>query len=132
MIVRTLADIGNDPLRDVAGEGWRSRRLLLAGDKMGFSLHDTLIPAGTALSLWYRNHLEAVYCIAGKGSVTAEADGVPHAIEPGTLYALDQNDKHVLQAEEELRLVCVFNPPCVGREAHDETGAYPLPAADET
>ena len=45
MIVRTLDEIrGTD--RDVAGEGWRSRRLLLAADRMGFSMHDTTVAAG--------------------------------------------------------------------------------------
>jgi L-ectoine synthase len=25
-----------------------------------------------------------------------------------------------------VRTVCVFNPPCTGREVHDENGVYPL------
>ena len=53
-------------------------------------------------------------------------DGTEYRIEPGTVYALDQHDEHVLLAETELRLVCVFNPPLVGPEVHDDTRGYPL------
>jgi L-ectoine synthase len=42
------------------------------------------------------------------------------------MYALSGNEKHILIAEEEMRMVCVFNPPLVGQETHDENGVYPL------
>jgi hypothetical protein len=32
-------------------------------------------------------------------------------IRPGTVYALDQHNKHVLRATTRLRMVCVFNRP---------------------
>ena len=112
--------------RDVKGPGWRSTRLLLKQDGMGFSVHETIIPAGEELHLHYKNHLEAVYCIAGKGSVKDLATGETHAIHPGIIYALNENDKHILTAEETLRFVCVFNPPLTGAEVHDADGAYPL------
>jgi L-ectoine synthase len=95
---------------------------------MGFSLHDTIIRAGTTTRMWYRHHLEAVYCIEGRGSLESEQDGRTFAIEPGTLYALDAHDRHVLRAETDLRLVCVFNPPLVGDETHGPDGAYPAAA----
>jgi L-ectoine synthase len=28
-------------------------------------------------------------------------------------------------------MVCVFNPPCTGREVHDENGVYPLLVEDD-
>ena len=124
MIVRNLDQL-EGANRVVSGPTWTSRRLLLAGDKMGFSLHDTIIGAGTRTHMRYGNHLEAVYCIAGRGTVTT-MDGTVYPIEPGTVYALDQHDEHVLVAESELRLVCVFNPALVGPEVHDETRGYPL------
>ncbi len=130
MIVRSLAEIENTP-RDVAGPTWRSRRLLLEADGLGFSMHDTLIHAGTTTEMEYRHHLEAVYCVAGRGSVTV-VGGETFAIEPGTVYALDRHDRHVLVAEETLRLVCVFNPPLTGRETHDESGSYPRSTEEET
>ena len=56
MIARTLDEVlGTD--RDVQGDGWHSRRLLVRSDGMGFSLHDTLVEAGAELELEYRNHL---------------------------------------------------------------------------
>ena len=45
------------------------------------------------------------------------------------MYALDKHDKHILRANTEMRLVCVFNPPLKGKEVHDSSGAYP-PDAD--
>jgi ectoine hydroxylase len=124
VIVRHLSDIlGTN--RDVSAETWRSRRLLLAADRMGFSMHDTLIHAGTETRMCYRNHLEAVYCVAGRGSIEVLATGEVFPISDGTLYALDAHDEHILRAESELRLICVFNPPLIGNEVHDATGAYP-------
>lgn len=111
--------------RDVDTTNWRSRRLLLAEDGMGFSLHDTVIRAGTRTSMWYRNHLEAVYCIEGEGEIEESDTGVVHQLRAGTCYALDKHDRHVLHARTQMRMVCVFNPPVTGREVHDESGAYP-------
>jgi L-ectoine synthase len=129
MIVRSLTQIEGTE-RDVEGPTWRSRRLLLHGDGMGFSLHDTLIHAGTSTEMEYRNHLEAVYCVEGRGSVTV-IGGESYTIRPGTLYALDRHDRHVLVAEETLRLLCVFNPPLSGTETHDSSGSYPLESPSE-
>lgn len=124
MIVRRLDALGADDT--VSAETWISRRLLLAKDRMGFSMHDTLLKAGTSTPMHYQNHLEAVYCIEGTGHIEDHATGEVHAIAPGTLYALDQHDVHTLTAETQLRMVCVFNPPVVGPETHDASGAYPL------
>jgi L-ectoine synthase len=125
MKIRRLADlVGTDA--DVETETWRSRRLLLAGDEMGFSMHDTVLFAGTETRMHYQNHLEAVYCIEGRAELEDVATGERHELEPGTLYALDHHDVHVLRAHTDFRCVCVFNPPVTGREVHDENGVYPL------
>ncbi|MBY5162853.1 ectoine synthase [Salsipaludibacter albus] len=127
MIVRTLADTtGTD--RETVADTWTSRRLLLADDRMGFSLHDTVLHAGTSTAMWYRNHVEAVYCIAGAGRLEDHETGEVHRIEAGTVYALDQHDRHTLHADTDLRMVCVFNPPVTGDETHDDDGAYPAPS----
>jgi L-ectoine synthase len=128
MIVRHLKDI-IDSENDVDTPQWRSRRLLLAKEGMGFSLHDTLIKANEDLHLWYKHHLEAVYCIEGEGEIEDCASGMIHAIRPGTVYALDQHDQHILRANKgvQMRMVCVFNPPVTGREVHDKDGAYAPP-----
>ena len=127
MIVRKLAEIKNSK-RDVQAENgnWSSRRFLLKDCGMGFSLHDTTIYAGTETLIWYKNHLEAVYCVAGRGEVEVIETGEKFQIEDGTMYALNNNEKHYLRAFEDMRMVCVFNPPLTGNEVHDEEGAYPL------
>jgi L-ectoine synthase len=129
MIVRSLDDIEGTE-RDVAAENWTSRRMLLAQDGMGFSLHDTVIRPGTETLIWYRHHLEAVYCIEGEGEVEVLETGVTYPISAGTMYALDGNEKHLLRARTQMRMVCVFNPPLNGREVHDEEGVYPAAVSD--
>lgn len=125
MIVRRIDEMeGTD--RTVSAETWTSRRLLLADDGMGFSMHDTILHAGTKTPMWYRNHVEAVYCIEGKGEIHDLETDERHPIGPGTIYALDRNDRHVLEAVERLRMVCVFRPALVGPETHDADGSYPL------
>jgi len=127
VIVRTLQAAEHTDRR-VVTPNWESVRLLLASDAMGFSLHVTTIHAGTTTPMCYRNHLEAVLCLEGEGEVETVPDGVVHPIAPGTLYALDRHDEHVLRARTRMRMVCVFNPPLKGKEVHDASGAYPLDA----
>lgn len=124
MIVRTLKELIDTP-RDVHAQTWNSRRLLLARDGMGFSMHDTLIHAGTETRMCYRHHLEAVYCIEGEGSLEDLGSGERWPLRAGTLYALDGNEEHVLRADTQLRMICVFNPPVTGQEVHGPDGAYP-------
>lgn len=114
MIIRKIDDV---PSVDW-GNGL-SRRFLLNSDNMGYTVTDTIVRAGTKSRLEYRNHLEACYCIEGRGEVV-DLDGVAHPIEPGTLYALDRNDPHFLVAapDTDLRLVCVFSPALRGNERH--------------
>ncbi|MFP4146544.1 MAG: ectoine synthase [Halorhodospira sp.] len=124
MIVRHINEIRGSE-REVETDEFISRRILLKEDGMGFSFHETIIKAGTDMLIWYANHVESVYCIAGKGEIEV-VGGETYTIEPGVLYALDGHEKHYLRAEEDLRLMCVFNPPLTGREVHDEHGTYPL------
>lgn len=126
MIVRNIQEIGGTA-REVRGEGWTSRRLLLKRDGMGFSFHETIIPAGAELHLWYKNHLEAVYCVAGNGSIEDLATGEIHQIHDGILYALNEHDRHILRGgSKDMRLICAFNPPVSGQETHDSDGSYEL------
>lgn len=127
MIVRDL-NAEKQTRRRVESDGWTSVRLLLSGDRMGFSFHITTIEAGATLRMHYKNHLEAVYCISGGGSVEDLASGRIHDIRPGVVYALDQHDRHILRADSEMVMACVFNPPLNGREVHDDAGAYPTAA----
>lgn len=129
MIVRTLQTAEQTERRIVSPDGnWESVRLLLKDDKMGFSFHITTIYAGADFEMHYKNHLESVYCISGSGEVETLADGKKHPISPGTIYVLDKHDEHVLRANSEMKMACVFNPPLNGKETHDASGAYPLAA----
>lgn len=127
MIVRRLSEIiGTE--RDVRAETgtWVSRRMLLKNDNMGFSFHDTKIFAGTETLIWYRHHLEAVYCVGGEGELEVMETGEVIPISDGTMYALSNHERHHLSAFTDMRLVCVFNPPLTGREVHDDDGVYPV------
>jgi L-ectoine synthase len=101
--------------------------MIVKSDGIGYSVHETRVHEGAELHLHYKHHYEANYCVAGEAEVTDVATGAVHTIRPGTLYALDKSDKHILRATKgELHLVCVFNPPLSGQETHDADGSYEL------
>lgn len=127
MIVRRLEEAEQSDRR-VVSNGWESTRLLLKSDAMGFSFHITTIFAGADLDMHYQNHLESVYCISGEGEIKDLADGKVYPIKPGTIYALNNHDKHKLRATTEMKMACVFNPPLHGKEVHNAQGAYELDA----
>lgn len=125
MIIRSLNELQGTP-REVKAPTFTSRRFLLKKDQLGFSMHDTILYAGTATSIWYKHHVEAVYCVEGEGELALAPDGPVYSITPGTLYALDKHERHILRAKTDLRMVCVFIPPLTGQEVHDKEGTYPL------
>ena len=129
MIVRTLEEAEKSERRVEDPNGnWDSVRLLLKDDNMGFSFHITTIYEGADFQMHYQNHLESVYCMSGEGEIENLDDGNIHPISPGTVYALDKNDKHILRAFKEMKMACVFNPPVTGNEVHNADGAYELEA----
>ncbi len=113
--------------RDAAGEGWTSLRLLVKSDGMGFSMTETKVLPGAVLRLEYKHHIEACYCIGGRGMVREVGSGVEHVIEAGVLYALDAHDAHEVHVPEggaALHLICVFSPALQGDEVHGPDGSY--------
>ncbi len=134
MIVRRFEEIRLTE-RAVHAENWTSFRLLTRDDGMGFSLHETWIHAGTETHIWYKHHVEAVYCIEGEGEIEpvgedGSGNGQPVPIRPGMMYALNEHDRHFLRASQKLRLICVFNPPLRGDETHGPDGAYAASEAE--
>jgi L-ectoine synthase len=126
MIIVHADDITNTP-RHVSGPGWESKRMIVKADGMGYSVHETRIPEGAENRLKYDQHFETNYCFEGEGEVVDMATGETFPIRPGTIYALDQHDDHIVRATKgDLRLVCVFNPPVSGTETHNESGGYDL------
>lgn len=129
MIVRRLTPdiLGTEREVEAENGNWVSRRLVLADDGVGFSFHDTIIRAGTETYIHYANHIEAVYCVAGNGEIHDIATDTTHKISDGMMYLLNNHDRHYLRGgTEDMRLICVFNPPLTGKEVHDENGHYPL------
>lgn len=124
MIVRTAAELQGTEL-DVRGPGWRSIRLIVRADGVGYSLHETTVEPNTELELQYQHHFESNYCIGGSGEVVNVSTGDVHPLVPGTVYALDRHDLHVVRAfADGLKLVCVFSPALRGNETHTADGGY--------
>lgn len=109
--------------QDIPAVNWgngTSHRLLTMADDMGFTVAHTVVYAGTESRLQYRRHLEACYCISGSGKVYSADLSSVYDIKPGAIYALNEHDAHVLvaDADEDLHLISVFNPPLNGEEKH--------------
>src|SRR6266480_7703269 len=124
MIVRTKEDLQGTS-GEIRTENWSSFRFLHKADGMGVTLTDAILEPGLDQVFWYQNHLEAVYCLEGEGTIEDLATGDRYLIKPGTLYALDKHDRHRLKAKTKMRVICTFVPPLVGREIHDAEGSYP-------
>ncbi|MET7878423.1 ectoine synthase [Micromonospora profundi] len=116
MIVRT-----RERIEAVEWGNGLSYRFILEADNMGFTVCHTVVRAGTKSQLAYRRHLEACYCIGGRGWVQTADGSQSWELRPGVLYALDQHDAHFLIAapESDLELVSIFNPPLIGPERHN-------------
>jgi len=125
MIVRTKEDLQGTK-GEVQTENWSSFRYLHKEDGMCVTLTDAILEPGLDEVFWYKNHLEAVYCIEGEGILEDLKTGRTYAIKPGTLYALDQHDLHRLNVKTRMRVICTFVPPLVGGEIHDAEGSYPM------
>ena len=130
MIIRKLENVRSGD-RNITTDGWESARMLLKDDGMGFSFHITTLYAGSELRMHYRNHLESVFIVSGYGTIEDLATGEVHELSPGTLYALNVHDEHIVRPRTDIVTACVFNPPVTGREVHDETGAYPADAGED-
>ncbi|MGD8525312.1 MAG: ectoine synthase [Thioalkalispiraceae bacterium] len=127
MLVRTFDEIkGSRREIQATNHNWVSYRLLLQEDGAGFSFHETIIRAGTETHLWYKHHIEAVYCVGGEGEIEQISANRIYPVRDGTMYLLNNHDKHILRCFTEMRLICVFNPALVGSEVHDQDGSYPL------
>ncbi len=107
--------------------GFRSFRMLLASDGMGYTITKTVIPKGEPQFWHYKNHLESCFCVAGEGELTNLETGERFMISEDVMYVLDKNDPHTFEAlTNKVVLICVFNPPLRGREVHMKDGSYGL------
>ena len=122
MIVKRLEDVVGTK-GEAHGDKWHSLRLLHQEDGMGVTLTDSILEEGFEMVLWQKNHLEACYCLEGEGTVEEMDSGTVHNIRPGTLYAMNNHDRHRIRAETKMRVVCTFVPALTGHEVHDADGS---------
>ena len=122
MYVRTREDAREVGIKHV---GTEARRYLTQSDGCGFTISTARPPAKSGADLWYRNHVEANYIIEGEGSVEDLGTGEKWDLSPGSLYVVGPRDRHRMNADTEVYLMAVFNPPLMGDETHDEQGGYP-------
>ncbi len=127
MIFRKLKDVIGTKWKVFAENGnWVSRRSFSKMTIWVFPFM-TQSSAPAQKPIWYKHHLEAVYCIEGEGEVELVGSGEILPINPGTMYALNKHDRHYLRAhKQDLRLICVFNPPVTGTEVHQADGSYAI------
>lgn len=122
-VVRTK-ELPEERIVDCPHGGFRSHRILLRSDDMGYGMTKTVIPPNGPQHWHYKSHLESCYCVSGRGTLTNLSTGDVHEIEPDTTYVLDKHDDHTFEAHEETTLICVFNPPLTGKEVHQPDGSY--------
>ena len=122
MIIKTEADVIGTK-GEACGDKWHSLRLLHKEHGMGVTLVDCVLEPGFDMVLWQKNHLEACYCIEGEGTVEELESGRVHEIKAGTLYAMDNHDRHRIRAITRIRVICTFVPPLTGDEIHDADGS---------
>jgi L-ectoine synthase len=125
-IIETKSLEGSDRQVSCPNGGFISNRILLKEDNMGYGMTKTIIPPNGKQHWHYKNHLESCYCVSGLGILTDISTGNVYEIKPDTTYVLDKHDDHYFEAIEEVVLICVFNPPLVGRETHNSDGSYEL------
>jgi L-ectoine synthase len=126
-VVKVADTLGTEREVHCPHGGFISYRMALAKDGMGFSVHYTVIPQGGWQHWHYKRHLEACFCIKGRGWLKEIEHPLQrtHLIEPGTMYLLDSHDDHMFKAETvEVVLISIFNPAVAGNEVHDADGSY--------
>lgn len=112
--------------RHVRTDGFTSYRAITSSECAEFSMHDTVVPAGTTLDLCYQGRREYVYVLSGTAEITKPDSGEVVSVRAGDTYVVFEGERHSLHAITELRGICCFTPPTRGDEVHDASGSYPL------
>ena len=136
MFIRSLRDVKDtDRYKVLPKSATHTARYLTAADGMGFSLHVNRGKAIPPTQLWYKNHWEANYLIAGVIKVTDMTSGQEWVLGPGDLYQVGPNDRHLYEVLEDEHHLSIFCPSLWGDETHDEDGAYsesgPVPVTEQ-
>lgn len=123
-VIDTRRLLGTDRDVNCPKGGFKSLRLLLEKDGMGYTVTKTIIPKGPPQKWHYKHHLETCFCVSGSGRLTNLNTGRSFIITVDMAYVLDKHDPHTFEALEDTVLICIFNPPLTGREVHREDGSY--------
>lgn len=127
MLVRSLEDLQATGRFAEKPGVFTSARYLLREDRVGFTMTQTTVAAGTRQEMAYAHHVEANLVIDGEGVLTELDTGTTHALAPGVMYTFDGHERHEIVATTDMRIVCIFRPALRGDEMHDADGAYPPP-----
>ncbi len=95
--------------RDIVSSSYRD-------DKLKFSFHDVIVPAGTFLHVAGRYFTETVYCIEGRGEVERIPGKEVNTLEPGSLLIMYRNEEHYIRAMEDMRMMIMYEPPLPARD----------------
>ena len=128
---RTMFVMSEDDSHKVMISGGRTpaSRYLLLKDECGFTVSTPRGKAGGESNLWYKNHVEANYVLAGEMTLEEVATGQTWELSPGAIYVVGPNDHHKSKRKTDTYVLSVFNPPLQGDETHDADGSYP-PSGD--
>jgi L-ectoine synthase len=64
----------------------------------------------------YDDRTEFAYCISGSATVVDLGSGESRHITPGILWIAPPGSRFTFRADEETRLICVFDPALDGNE----------------
>ena len=124
MLVQTLDQLKAEGKQEAEyGDTLRSVDLLFDDDGMGLTLYDVSCSAGFDEVLWYKNHWEVNYIIAGTGLLLDLSSGQTWPIGPGDIYVVGPQNRHRFQVYTELHAISIFNPPLPAEVIFDEDGS---------
>jgi len=136
MFVKTVREMEAQGKRQSAAAGSATTlRMLTKDNGIGITISDVHMKAGNSNRLWYKNHWEANYILAGRGRVEDLTTGESWVMEPGMLYNVGPKDRHAMHSETDLHLISIFCPALQGDEKHDADGTLeasgPVPPGPE-
>lgn len=96
MIVRSVSQFFSDLFRD-NGTRHPSVRLSFGTQASLYSMHDTVLSAGTTLELRDGDPFEVAYCVSGEGQFLDTVNGDVVAVIAGSIYSLEAPDRIILR-----------------------------------
>ena len=113
---QTMFVMGEEDAHKVMISGGRTpaSRYLLRDHACGFTVSTPRGQAGHESILWYKNHVEANYLLAGEMSLEDLTTGEIWELTPGAIYVVGPNDRHRVKAKTDTYVLSVFQPAVAG------------------